>query len=378
MMAETKKKATTKASEEKKTITKKVATAKKTTTAKSTSTAKKSTTTAKKATTTTKKSAAPKATAEKKTTSRKKVTVEIDLTKNLKPKKPTKAELKAQEAKEESAKKKTAAKTAAQKAKLAKEEAAAKAKAEKEAQAALDELKAAAEAAKRKAKTYASSRAKVASLKLNDAKLEQEKFTKVILLHFDNKALPKELFASPKIYEQAIFDTIMADRASRRQGTHDVKNRSEVSGGGKKPWRQKGTGRARAGSTRSPIWVGGGRAFGPTPERNYSLKVNKKVRRAAFLSALTLLSNKKSVVIDDFKMSKISTKDAVNKLKSLKIENLKHILVVTTDETVYKSTANLQNVLCVKPNSVSVENLVWADVLVLSNEGLKNFEGRIK
>ncbi|UUD34875.1 50S ribosomal protein L4 [Mycoplasmopsis caviae] len=364
-MAETKKKATTKTGEEKKTTTKKVASAKKTTAAKSTTT--------KKATTS---KTTKTATGEKKTT--KKVTVEIDLTKNLKPKKPTKAELKAQEAKMESAKGKLAAKTAAQKAKEAKEEAAAKAKAEKEAQAAIDELKAAAEAAKRKAKTYASSRAKVASLKLNEAKMEEEKFTKVILLHFDNKSLPKELFALPKIYEQAIFDTIMSERASRRQGTHDVKNRSEVSGGGKKPWRQKGTGRARAGSTRSPIWVGGGRAFGPTPERNYSLKVNKKVRRAAFLSALTLLANKKSVVIDDFKMSKISTKDAVNKLKSLKIENLKHILVVTTDETVYKSTANLQNVLCVKPNSVSVENLVWADVLVLSNEGLKNFEGRIK
>ncbi|WHL49462.1 50S ribosomal protein L4 [Mycoplasmopsis bovis] len=88
-------------------------------------------------------------------------------------------------------------------------------------------------------------------------------------MEFDTSKLNPKLFASSKIYSQAIFDTIISDRASRRQGTHDVKSRAEVRGGGKKPWRQKGTGRARAGSTRSPIWVGGGRAFGPTPARNY-------------------------------------------------------------------------------------------------------------
>lgn len=84
---------------------------------------------------------------------------------------------------------------------------------------------------------------------------------------FTASNLPKSLFASEKIYEQAIFDTILSDRASRRQGTHQVKNRAEVSGSGKKPWRQKGTGRARHSSMRSPIWVGGGRAFGPQSNR---------------------------------------------------------------------------------------------------------------
>ncbi|VEU75111.1 50S ribosomal protein L4 [Mycoplasmopsis maculosa] len=186
------------------------------------------------------------------------------------------------------------------------------------------------------------------------------------------------LFDSEKIYEQAIFDTIMSERASLRQGTHDVKSRAEVRGGGKKPWRQKGTGRARAGSTRSPIWVGGGRAFGPTPERNYTLKVNKKVRFAAFVSALTLLARNNQVILDDMKLESISTKAAVAKLEELKIKDLKHILIVTTDETLYKSVANLKNVIAVKPNSVSIEKLVWADVLVLSEEGLKNFEGRLK
>ncbi|WP_226060930.1 50S ribosomal protein L4 [Mycoplasmopsis bovis] len=205
-----------------------------------------------------------------------------------------------------------------------------------------------------------------------------EKFEKPTKLEFDTSKLNPKLFASSKIYSQAIFDTIISDRASRRQGTHDVKSRAEVRGGGKKPWRQKLTGRARAGSTRSPIWVGGGRAFGPTPARNYKLKVNKKVRFNAFISALTLLAQSKAVVIDDFKLESISTKAAINKLNDLGIKNQKHILIATNDEVTYKSVANLQNVICVKPSSVSVENLIWADVLVLSTEGYENFEGRIK
>nr|WP_233736004.1 50S ribosomal protein L4 [Mycoplasmopsis agalactiae] len=205
-----------------------------------------------------------------------------------------------------------------------------------------------------------------------------EKFEKSAKLEFDTSKLNPKLFASDKIYSQAIFDTIISDRASRRQGTHDVKSRAEVRGGGKKPWRQKDTGRARAGSTRSPIWVGGGRAFGPTPVRNYKLKVNKKVRFNAFVSVLTLLAQSKAVVVDDFKLESISTKAAINKLSELGIKEQKHILIATNDEVTYKSVANLQNVICVKPTSVSVENLIWADVLVLSTEGYENFEGRIK
>ncbi|WP_029608987.1 50S ribosomal protein L4 [Mycoplasma simbae] len=195
---------------------------------------------------------------------------------------------------------------------------------------------------------------------------------------FDNSKLPAEVFGLEKIYEQAIFDTILSERASRRQGTHSVKSRAEVSGGGKKPWRQKGTGRARAGSTRSPIWVGGGRAFGPRTERNYTLKVNKKAKRAAFLSALTLLAQDRAVLVDDFKLDKISTKDAVAKLSALKLAHVKHVLVVSDNETVYKSLSNVANVAVIKPASVTVEALVWADVLVLSSEGLKHFEGRAK
>ncbi|WP_429986805.1 50S ribosomal protein L4 [Mycoplasmopsis bovis] len=238
-----------------------------------------------------------------------------------------------------------------------------------------------AEKAKSPSTTAKKTTAKVAKEVKEVAKkpaITAEKFEKPTKLEFDTSKLNPKLFASSKIYSQAIFDTIISDRASRRQGTHDVKSRAEVRGGGKKPWRQKWTGRARAGSTRSPIWVGGGRAFGPTPARNYKLKVNKKVRFNAFISALTLLAQSKAVVIDDFKLESISTKAAINKLNDLGIKNQKHILIATNDEVTYKSVANLQNVICVKPSSVSVENLIWADVLVLSTEGYENFEGRIK
>ncbi|MGZ9762223.1 50S ribosomal protein L4 [Mycoplasma sp. 394] len=190
--------------------------------------------------------------------------------------------------------------------------------------------------------------------------------------------LPKSLFGSEKIYTQAVFDTILSERASRRQGTHQVKNRAQVSGSGKKPWRQKGTGRARHSSTRSPIWVGGGRAFGPQANKNYSLKVNKKVKFAAFVSALTLLANDKAVIINDLSLDAIKTKALVAKLKELEVDHLKRILIVTESPIVYKSAANLQNVSTSKANSLSVEQLIGADVLIVSNESLKLLESRVK
>ncbi|WP_029513323.1 50S ribosomal protein L4 [Mycoplasmopsis primatum] len=359
---------------EKEKKTKTASTTKKATTAKTattSSTAKKTSSTTKKATTT----SAKKSTTAKKTSTK---TIEVSLEKVSKPKKATKAELKAQAAKTSRAAKQAASELAAAKEKEALAEANAKAKAEKEAAEALSKIQKEAEKAKRKMSKITTSNPKIKVSTSKARGIQEESFAKVIVLDFDTKKLNSKLFASPKIYSQAIFDTIISDRAAQRQGTHDVKSRAEVSGGGKKPWRQKGTGRARAGSTRSPIWVGGGRAFGPTPEKNYKLKVNKKVRLNAFVSALTLLANSKAVIVNDFKLTKISTKEAVAKLTALKIQELKHILLVTTDEMVYKSVSNLQNVICVKPNSVSVENLVWADALILSNEALSNFEGRIK
>lgn len=188
--------------------------------------------------------------------------------------------------------------------------------------------------------------------------------------------LPLNLFGSEKIYEQAIFDSILSERASRRQGTHQVKNRAEVSGSGKKPWRQKGTGRARHSSRRSPIWVGGGRAFGPQANKNYSLKVNKKVKYAAFVSALTLLAQDKAVLVNDLALDKIKTKALVQKLEEFKVTHLKHILVVNESPVVFRSSLNLQNVQVVKANSVTVENLIGADVMIISNESLEILKQR--
>ncbi|QSF13962.1 50S ribosomal protein L4 [Mycoplasma sp. Mirounga ES2805-ORL] len=352
---------------------------KSTATKKSASTSKAKTTATKKATT-----SKPKTTDSDKK-DKKVQTTTINLTIDRpKRKKATELEKRAQEARKRLAKAKSETERKEIMAELAKLEAEVKAEAEAKAKAELEKLAKVASETKAKSEKIKSSKSKLESMKAKNVKVdaknkkEESKLTKVVILDFDNKKLPKELFASSKIYEQAIFDTIISERASLRQGTHDVKNRAEVSGTGKKPWRQKGTGRARTGSLRTPVFVGGGRAFGPTPERNYKLKVNKKVKKAAFVSALTLLAQNKAVIIDDLKLDKVSTKEAVKKLTSLKINDLKHILIVSSDETVAKSVNNLQNVICVHPFSVTVEVLIWADALVLSNEGLKVFEGKVK
>ncbi len=179
-------------------------------------------------------------------------------------------------------------------------------------------------------------------------------------------SLPKEAFEA-KVNKQAIFDTIMFERASKRQGTHKVKTKAEVAGSGIKPWKQKGTGRARAGYRQSPIWVGGARAFGPTPDRNYSLNLNKKVRKLALASALTLKAKEKSVFVTEIKIPKISTKLMCDFIASIDMgKNQRKVLIVTEDEKVFKSASNLKDVETVKVNSISIEKIINADVIVLS------------
>ncbi len=189
--------------------------------------------------------------------------------------------------------------------------------------------------------------------------------------------LPKKVF-SLKINTQAIFDTIMSERASVRQGTHKTKDRSEVRGGGRKPWRQKGTGRARAGTTRGPIWVGGGRVFGPTPERNYNLKVNKKVRKVALFSALSLKASENAIKVNEIKLDKISTKELISKVSKLLGKNQKKALIVTSDEKVFKSARNVKTLDTTKLSSISVEQIINADIVILSNEDIKTLEGMVK
>ena len=190
-------------------------------------------------------------------------------------------------------------------------------------------------------------------------------------------SLSKEVFGV-KVNTQAIFDTIMSERASLRQGTHKTKSRGEVRGGGKKPFAQKHTGRARAGSIRSPIWVGGGVVFGPTPDRNYTLKVNKKVRKLAFKSALTLKSNNNSIIIDEIKMDKISTKTLIDIIKEMKLKNVKKILIVSENEILFKSSKNVKDIVVQKLSGLSVEQIVHADIMIISKEDVKKIEGMAK
>ncbi|PAK32898.1 50S ribosomal protein L4, partial [Bacillus licheniformis] len=166
--------------------------------------------------------------------------------------------------------------------------------------------------------------------------------------------------------ESVVFDAILMQRASLRQGTHKVKNRSEVRGGGRKPWRQKGTGRARQGSIRSPQWRGGGIVFGPTP-RSYAYKLPKKVRRLAIKSALSSKVNDNNlIVLEDLNLDAVKTKEMAAILKGLSIE--KKALIVTADanETVELSARNLPGVTVVEANGINVLDVVGHEKLVMT------------
>ena len=146
--------------------------------------------------------------------------------------------------------------------------------------------------------------------------------------------------------DQVVYESIVLYNANKRQGTHSTKTRSEVSGGGRKPWRQKGTGNARQGSIRAPHFVGGGIVFGPNANRNYTKKMNKKERRLALKSALTYKANDKAIiVVDKFEAKTIKTKDMLNTLSSLKVEG--KTLIVTTEltENLILSTRNIDTVI---------------------------------
>ncbi|MCP4337118.1 MAG: 50S ribosomal protein L4 [Mycoplasma sp.] len=190
--------------------------------------------------------------------------------------------------------------------------------------------------------------------------------------------LPKEVFGV-KVNKQAIFDVILSERASLRQGTHKVKNKGEVAGSGIKPWKQKGTGRARAGYRQSPVWVGGARAFGPTPERNYTLSINKKIRKLALSSALTLKSKENSIFVTNIQLTKISTKKMIDFISSLDMgKTQRKVLIITEDEKVFKSTSNIKNANTIKFNSISIEKIINADIIVFSNEHIKKLVEVVK
>jgi len=172
--------------------------------------------------------------------------------------------------------------------------------------------------------------------------------------------------------QQAIYDAVLLQQASWRQGTHSTKTRSEVSGGGKKPFRQKGTGHARQGSTRATQYRHGGIAFGPKP-RTYGMKMNRKVRRLALRSALALKAQNEAIkVIESIKMENAKTKDFVAALKELELERKTLVVVEVSEdfENAYLASRNLENVLMVTVEGLNVYDLQNADNLLVTKEAL--------
>lgn len=176
--------------------------------------------------------------------------------------------------------------------------------------------------------------------------------------------------------QQAMYDAVLLQLASRRQGTHDTKTRSEVSGGGKKPWRQKGTGRARQGSIRAPQWRGGGIAFGPTP-RKYGFKINRKVARLALRSALSeKICENKLAVVENLSFAQVKTKQMVDMMNKFNW-NKKTLFVVDNSEDVDNallSMRNIPNAMMLGVNELNVYDIVNADTIVFTSTAAKACE----
>ena len=176
-----------------------------------------------------------------------------------------------------------------------------------------------------------------------------------------------------EVNEHLVHMAVVQQLANKRQGTQKAKTRSEVSGGGRKPWRQKGTGHARQGSTRAPQWTGGGVVFAPVP-RDYSFKINKKEKRAALKSALTSrVEAQKFVVLDELKLEAIKTKDFVKVLNNLEVAKA---LVVISDKdlNVEKSAANVPNVKTTVANMINVYDILKYDTVITTKAAVEKIE----
>ena len=176
-----------------------------------------------------------------------------------------------------------------------------------------------------------------------------------------------------EINEHLVHMAVLQQLANKRQGTQKAKTRSEVRGGGRKPWRQKGTGHARQGSTRSPQWTGGGVVFAPTP-RDYSFKLNKKEKRAALKSALTSrVVENKFVVVDELKLDEIKTKKFVEVLKNLNVEKAL-VILNDMDEKVIASAANIPTVKTTQTNELNVFDVLKYDTVVVTKAAVATIE----
>lgn len=186
--------------------------------------------------------------------------------------------------------------------------------------------------------------------------------------------LADSVFAA-EVSEHAMYLDVKSIMANRRQGTHKVKNRSEVRGGGRKPYRQKGTGHARQGSTRSPLMVGGGAIFGPEP-RDYGLKINKKVKRLARRSALTSKAGEgRIVVVEDFVFDQIKTKQMAEILKNLGLDSRKTLMLMPEhSDTVVKSGRNISGLNVVVADKASTYDILDSQTVLMQKTALKKIE----
>ena len=176
-----------------------------------------------------------------------------------------------------------------------------------------------------------------------------------------------------------IYESINLYMANKRQGSHAVKTRSEVSGGGRKPWRQKGTGNARQGSIRAPHFVGGGIVFGPSSNRNYTKKMNKKERRLALKSALSYKANDKEVlVVEKFEAKTNKTKDMIKILEGLNALNKTLIVVSELTDNLILSTRNLSNVKLVLANELNTYDVLYCNNMIITEDALKYVEEVLK
>ena len=175
------------------------------------------------------------------------------------------------------------------------------------------------------------------------------------------------------VNEHLVHMAVVAQLANKRQGTQKAKTRSEVSGGGRKPWRQKGTGHARQGSIRAPQWTGGGIVFAPVP-RDYTMKLNRKEKKAALKSALTSrVQEKKFVVVDEIKAEEIKTKTMAKMFENLKVDKALLVLEEGNDNARI-SARNLKDVKCAAPNTINVYDILKYDTVVASKAALKKIE----
>ena len=205
--------------------------------------------------------------------------------------------------------------------------------------------------------------------------------TKVTLLNLKGEKI-EDIKLNDEVFgitpnKNVLYDAIILARASLRQGTHDTKTRSEVSGGGRKPWRQKGTGHARQGSIRAVQWRGGGIAFGPTP-RDYSKKQNRKERRLALQSAV-VSKLEDFVVVKELKLKTPKTKEMQTILTDLKLDNVNTLVVVNElDENLILASRNISNILLIDVTELNVLDLVAATKVLVTKDALKNIEEVLK